>query len=158
MVNSKDFEPQSRTWIDEWNFGKTIFGVMRDLGLDETTAWKSLNVVKWLTIHQRWSEGKSRDQKQTFAILEALFQDSEVRQFLGVNQYNDIWWFNKEAFEEMLWWLMMAAALTIGSDPLRPVKGLVAELEECYSMIREWQQAGEKSDYQVEKLLSALQE
>ena len=61
-----------------------------------------------------------------------------------MNQYNEIWWFNKEAFEEMLWWLMMVAALTIGSDPLRPVNAVVAELERCYSMIQTWQQAEEK--------------
>jgi hypothetical protein len=85
-------------------------------------------------------------------------KDSEVQQFLGVNQYNDIWWFNKEAFEEMLWWLMMVAALTIGSDPLRPVNAVVAELQGCYSIIQKWQQAEEKSEYQVEKLLSTLQE
>ena len=53
---------------------------------------------------------------------------------------------------------MMVAALTIGSDPLRPVNAVVAELERCYSMIQTWQKAEEKSEYQVEKLLSALQE
>jgi hypothetical protein len=73
-----------------------------------------------------------------------------------VNQYNDIGWFNKEAFEEMLWWLMMVAALTIGSDPLRPVNAVVEELQGCYSMIQTWQKAEEKSEYQVEKLLELL--
>jgi hypothetical protein len=75
-----------------------------------------------------------------------------------VNQYNDIWWFNKEAFEEMLWWLMMVAALTIGSDPLRPVNAVVAELEKCYSMIQKWHKAEEKSEYQMEKLLEIVRE
>jgi len=58
----------------------------------------------------------------------------------------------------MLWWLMMGAALTIGSDPLRPVNAVVAELERCYSMIQIWQQAEEKSEYQIDKLLSILRE
>jgi hypothetical protein len=156
MVNSKDVEGQSRAWIDEWNFGKTIFRVVRDLGLDETAAWKSLNVIKWLTGHQRWFEVNPSDQKQAHTVLDSLLKDSEVQQFLGMNQYDDIWWFNKEAFEEMLWWLMMAAALEIGSDPLRSVKAVVAELERCYSIIQIWQQAEEKSEFQVEKLLETL--
>ena len=156
MVNSKDFGEQSRAWIDEWNFGKTIFRVVRDLGLDETAAWKSLNVIKWLTGHQRWFEVKPSDQKQAHTVLDSLLKDSEVQQFLGMNQYDDIWWFNKEPFEEMLWWLMMAAALEIGSDPLRSVKAVVAELERCYSIIQIWQQAEEKSDFKVEKLLEAI--
>jgi hypothetical protein len=90
--------------------------------------------------------------------LESLLKENEVQQFLQMNQYNNILWFNKEAFEEMIWWLMMAAALTIGSDPLRPVNAVIEELERCYSIIQAWQQAEEKSEYQVEKLLSALQE
>jgi hypothetical protein len=35
---------------------------------------------------------------------------------------------------------------------------VIEELERCYSIIQAWQQAEEKSEYQVEKLLSALQE
>jgi hypothetical protein len=101
---------------------------------------------------------KPSDQKQAHTVLESLLKDSEVQQFLGMNQYDDIWWFNKEAFEEMLWWLMMTAALEIGSDPLRSVKDVVAELERCYSIIQIWQQAEEKSEYQAEKLLSIVSE
>jgi len=157
-VNQGDFGGQSRTWMDEWRIGKTILSVLRDLELEETAAWSSLTVIKLLTGHQRWFEKKSSDQKQAYAILESLLRDGEVQQFLRVNQYNDIGWFNKEAFEEMLWWLMMVAALTIGSDPLRPVNAVVEELQGCYSMIQTWQKAEEKSEYQVEKLLSTLQE
>jgi glycosidase len=156
VVNQRDFAEQSRTWIDEWRFCKTIFSVLSDLGLEEATSWNSLTVIKLLTGHQRWFEVNPSDQKPSYRILESLLKDAEVRQFLGVNQHNDIWWFNKEAFEEMLWWLMMVAALTIGSDPLRPVNAVVDELEGCYSMIQTWQQAEEKSEYQVEKLLEAV--
>jgi glycosidase len=154
--NQRGFTEQSRGWIDEWRFGKTILIVLRDSGLEEAATWSSLTVTKLLTGHQRWFETKPSDQKQAYAVLESLLKDSEVQQFLGVNQYNDIWWFNREAFEEMLWWLMMVAALTIGSDPLRPVNAVVAELERCYSMIQTWQKAEEKSEYQVEKLLETL--
>ncbi len=155
-VNQGDFGGQSRTWMDEWRIGKTILSVLRDLELEETAAWSSLTVIKLLTGHQRWFEKKSSDQKQAYAILESLLRDGEVQQFLRVNQYNDIGWFNKEAFEEMLWWLMMVAALTIGSDPLRPVNAVVEELQGCYSMIQTWQKAEEKSEYQVEKLLAIV--
>jgi hypothetical protein len=158
VVNPRDFAGQSRTWIDEWRFGKTILSVLRNSGLEEAVTWSSLTVIKLLTGHQGWFETKPSDQKQAYAVLESLLKDSEVQQFLGVNQYNDIWWFNKEAFEKMLWWLMMVAALTIGSDPLRPVNAVVAELERCYAMIQIWHKAEKKSEFKVEKLLSTLQE
>jgi glycosidase len=158
VVNEKDYSEQSRTWINEWRLGKTILGVLREFGLEEAGARGFLTVIKWLTSQQRWFEGKSLDQKQAYATLEVLFKDEDLRQFLQINQYQDTWWFKKEAFEEMLWWLMMVAALTIGSDPLRPVHAVIEELERCYSMIRVWQRAEEKSEYQVGKLLSALRE
>ena len=156
VVNQKDFAEQSRTWIDEWRLGNTIFGVLRGLGIEEGVAWDSLTVIKWLTSQQRWFEAKPVNQKSAHAKLELLLKDGDLREFLQINQYKDIWWFNKEAFEEMLWWLMMVAALTIGSDPLRPVNAVIEELERCYSMIQEWQQAEEKSEYQVEKLLTGI--
>jgi glycosidase len=158
VVNPTDFARQSRCWIDEWRFDKTIFGVLRDVGLEETAAWKSLNVIKWLTGHQRWWEAKPSDRKQAHAILESLLKDSEIQHFLRVNQYKDIKWFNKEAFEEMLWWLMLIAAVEIGSNPLRPINEVVKELNGCYSMIQIWQKAEEQSEYQVEKLLLIVSE
>jgi len=57
----------------------------------------------------------------------------------------------------MLWWLMMVAALTIGSDPLRPVNAVVEELEKVYSVIQTWQEAEENLNIKSKNLLSILQ-
>jgi hypothetical protein len=156
VVNHMDCAGQSRTWIDEWRLAKIISDVLKEMGQDEVKAWETVTLIKLLTTHQRWFEVEPSDQKQVYVILELLFKDVEVQQFLKVNQYNDIWWFNKEAFEELLWWLMMVAALLIGSDPLHPVNAVIAELEKCYSIIQTWQEAEEKSEYQVEKLLKGV--
>ena len=82
VANQRDFAGQSRTWIDEWRLGKTILGLLRDLGLEEAAAWSSLTVIKLLTGHQRWFEVKPSDQKPSYAILESLLKDGEVQQFL----------------------------------------------------------------------------
>jgi len=156
VVNPKDFAGKSRHWIDEWGLGKTLLSALRDWGLDEVGSRNSLTIIKLLTSHQNWFEAKPSDQKQAYGVLESLFKNDDVRQFLSVNHYKGIWWFNKEAFEEMLWWLMMVAALIIGSDPLRPIHAVVKELERCYSMIQTWQEAQEHSEYQIEKLLDLL--
>jgi glycosidase len=158
VTRQTDFPGQSRTWIDEWRLGKAIMDMLSELGFEEGEAWGSLTVIKWLTSQQRWFEMRPLDRGQAHATLELLFKDEDLRQFLQINQHQDIWWFNKEAFEEMLWWLMMVAAVTIGSDPLRPIQEVVEKLERCYSMIQEWQRAEERSEYQLEKLFSILQE
>jgi hypothetical protein len=158
VVSQTGFVEQSRIWIDEWRLGKTIVSVLGDLGLEEEAAWRSLTLVKLLTGHQRWFDVKPSGQKRAYAILESLLKDGEVHKFLQVNRYNDILWFNKEAFGELLWWLMMAAALAISSDPLRPVNTVVEELKGCYSMIQTLQEAEQKSEYQIEKLLAIVRE
>jgi len=71
-----------------------------------------------------------------------------VRQFLQVNRYHGVLWFNKEAFEELLWWLWLVAVVQIGADPQR-----ADEMLACSEIIKQLCQAAEKSGYQVEKLL-----
>ena len=156
VVSQTDFEERSRSWIDEWRLGKTIASVLGDLGLEETAAWKSVSVVKLLAKHQRWYEVKRSDQNQAYRVLESLLKDGEVHQFLQVNRYNDILWFNKEAFDELRWWLFLVAVVEISSDPLRSAHEVVKDVEECYTIIKTLHQAEKKSSYQLEKLLEAI--
>jgi glycosidase len=151
VMSRSDFSEQSRSWIDEWKLGKMIAEVLMESGLDEATASRAVTLIKILTRHQRWFDRKTVSQ-----VVENLSKDRDVQEFLLVNRYNDISWFNKEAFEELLWWLMLVGAVEIGFDPLRPASEMVKELAECYGMIQALEEAEEKSEYQVEKLLSAL--
>ena len=156
VVSQTDFEERSRSWIDEWRLGKTIASVLGDLGLEEKAAWKSVSVVKLLAKHQRWYEVKRSDQNQAYRVLESLLKDGEVHQFLQVNRYNDILWFNREAFDELRWWLFLVAVVEISSDPLRSAHEVVKDVEECYTIIKTLHQAEKKSSYQLEKLLEAV--
>jgi hypothetical protein len=88
--------------------------------------------------------------------LELLLKDDGVQQFLQVNRYNDILWLNKEAFEELRWWLFIAAAIGIISDPLRSMSEIMKETERCNGILRKWEEAEKRSEYQVEKLLEAV--
>jgi len=151
VVNSRDFVGRSRSWIDEWRLGQKAAEDLAELGMDESTTWKAVTLVKILTSHQRWF-----DQKAAYQVMEKLVKDSEVQQLLQVNRYNDILWFNKEAFEELIWWLMLISAIEIGFNPLRPVKELMNGFERSWSMIQSLREAEQKSEYQVEKLLETL--
>jgi hypothetical protein len=156
VVSQTDSEERSRSWIDEWRLGKTIASVLGDLELEETSVWKSVSVVKLLTRHQRWYRVKRSGQNPAYRVLESLLKDGEVHQFLQVNRYNDTLWFNKEAFNELRWWLFLAAAVEISSDPLRSAYEVVKDVEECYTIIKTLHQAEKKSSCQLEKLLEAI--
>jgi hypothetical protein len=151
VVNQKDFPEVSRSWIDEWRLGKTIVTVLGELGLDETASWKSITLIKLLTSHQRWFE-----EKRAYQVLISLLKNNEVQQFLQMNRYNDILWFDREAFDDLLWWLMALAAVEISSDPQRPANRVAEDFKDCYGMAQKLKDAKEKSGYQVEKLLEVL--
>ncbi len=151
MVNQKDFPELSRSWIDEWRLGKTILDVMSDLGVEEEPARRSVTLIKLLTVYQSWSE-----EKKPSRVLDSILKDTDVQQFLQINRYNDILWFNREAFDDLLWWLMVLAAVEISSDPQRPAHQGARDLEDCYGTIQRLKEAAKKSGYQVEQLLTAL--
>jgi hypothetical protein len=153
VVSPIGYAEQSRSWIDEWRLGKTIVTVLKELGMEEETVRKSETLIKLLTSHQRWFDVKSIGQKPTYRILESLLKDGDVRQFLEVNRYNDILWFNKEAFDELLQWLFLIAVVEITSDPHLPNEEMAREEESCYAVVKALREAETRSDYQVEKLL-----
>jgi hypothetical protein len=152
VVSHKDFVDQSRSWIDEWRLGKIIANLFVELGFEESTALRSVTLIKLLTAYQRWFEVKS-----AYQALESLLKDSDVQQFLQVNRYNDILWFNKESFDELQWWLLIVASVQIDSDIQKSATEVVKEIEDCYAILKVWQHGEKRSNYQVEKLLEAFQ-
>jgi glycosidase len=151
VVNPKDFSEVSRSWIDEWRLGKTIVSVLQNLGIEDEAAWRAVTLIKLLTSYQRWFW-----EKRAYRVLESLLKDNEVQQFLQINRYNDILWFNREAFDDLLWWLMVLAAVEISSDPQRPPHQAARDLEDCYAESQKLKEAAKSSGYQVEKLLDVL--
>jgi len=156
-VDGVYFAQLSRSWCDEWLLGKIIAGTLRDLGLDEGAAWHAVTTIKILISHQRWFEDQQvAKDGRTRRVLESWLRDDEVQRFLQVNRYGGVLWFNQEAFEQLLGWMLRVAVIALIADPLRPKAEVAQEIAACYEVIAELQQAEEKSGYQVEGLLEVV--
>ncbi len=152
VAGEADAEGQSRSWIDEWLLGKVLAGALQDLGVNGPAAWKAVAVIKVLTSHQRWLATEAPDTaKRARQILETLLRDSEVQQFVQVNRHQDVLWFNKEAFEQMLWWLALAAG--IQATAFRTATKAKEEMLVCHEIVQQLLEAAQESGYQVEELL-----
>lgn len=141
---------QSRAWLDEWLLGKTITGTLQDLGLDEGAARRALMVVECLTTQQHWFDEQAR---QPYYVLESWLEDSDVQQFIQVNRFDDALWFNKESFEELLWWMTALVAVESTADPALSSSAAARRLIACHDIVKTLLQAADESGYQVEKLL-----
>ena len=155
VIADEDYEERSRTWIDEWLFGKMIAQTYQDLGVEEGEAWWAVALVKLLCAHQNWYEIEAAHNKRAFLVLNAWLQDGDVRNFLHLNRYQDILWFNKESFDTLIRWMFMVAVVGILAAAEGNEEAVKDQILEQYEVIEQLQKAVSKSDYQVEKLLDA---
>ncbi len=153
LASPKNVAEQSLIWIDEWRLDKIIVNGLLDLKVEEPTAKRLVALIKLLTRHQRWFEVGRSERSQTYQVLDSLLRDDDIQKFVNVNRYDNILWFNKEAFEELLAWLMLIAVVNRGSNPLLSPTEIVKEIGKYYEMIQEIGEAQARSDYQVDKLL-----
>ncbi len=144
-----------RSWLDEWLLGKIIAGALQDLGLDEPAAWWRVTAVKLLVSHQRWFEGPEGEKSQAYQVLEAWLRDGDVQQFLHVNRYQGVLWFNQEAFEELLRWMMRVAVVALTADPELPTEETARQIAAAYAIVKQLRRAEAESGFQVEELLKA---
>jgi glycosidase len=156
IVGLENFPEQGQKLINEWRLDKIMISALIDLGIDDGSARRSVQLIKLLTQHQDWCETGPSAQNQAFEVLDSLLKDDEVQSFIQVNEHDGILWFNKENLEELLFWLMLVAVVEIGSSPLLSPAQVVKEIEECQGVIQKIREAETKSEYQVEKILMAL--
>ena len=165
------YEEISRSWIDEWLLNKLVAAAFKDLGLEERRAWQAVGLIKLLATHHEWwhllqpAAGKKKTpaSETAYQLLVTLLGEAEVQAYLGVNRYQDILWYNQEAFDDLLWWLFITAlvdlttfpaaagAQPVGARYIVPAERILA----CYEVIKHLQKAEAASEFQVEKLLEA---
>jgi hypothetical protein len=94
---------RSRAWIDEWLLGKQIVAALKEMNLDAETAQRNLPLLRLLTGQAGWLAG---DDPVTIAkqLLQAWVTDEDARRYLKVHAHEGAQWFNKECFEELVWW------------------------------------------------------
>jgi hypothetical protein len=155
VVSQEGFQQQSRAWMDEWLLGKLVAGMLQDLDLDEDAAWWAVGVIKILINHQGWHQLEATKAKRAHQVLRSWLKDSEVQQFLQVNRYGGVLWFNHETFGNLLSWMLTLAAVEISADPGLAPKEVALEIAACYDVVKKLQEAEATSEYQIVRLLEA---
>ena len=155
IMGEEEAIERSRSWIDEWLLGRIFTRSLQELGTSETEALNSIVMIKILIRQQQWFESIHPKNQSAYTLLRSLLQDEDVRHFLQVNRYQNVLWFNKEAFEQLLGWLVTIAVINLQSDPDLDQSQIDDRIAEQYRIIQQLDKAQSKSDYQVEKLLEA---
>jgi glycosidase len=155
VVGEEDHTAQSRSWMDEWLLGKLLAGTFQELGLDEGASSWALRLVKILISHHGWFKQEGLPEQRAYQILVSWLKDNEVQQFLQVNRYGGVLWFNHEALAQLMQWMLTVAAVALAADTEKSASEVVREIIACYGVIQRLQQAEAASDYQVVELMEA---
>jgi len=142
----------SRSWIDEWMLGRKIEFLFNELGINDMNSWEVIELIKILTIYNNWIYNEEVDTAYNF--LNHLIRDQEVNQFLQINRYQDILWFNKERLEKLTWWLCTIGVINASLDSNK--KTIQKVYNRIFKLIKTILEAAKGSDFQVEKLLLLL--
>jgi glycosidase len=153
LAGEEDWREISYTWLNEWQFNKILEGVFREFtAADDFQVTKMVNMLNILT-----GEGNLEEeikQKHLREILEERLSNPLLQRYLGVNRYQGTLWYNKEAFEEYLWWLTAINVIEILSHEVQQARQ-VKRVAAIYKIIKKLEEADKISSYQVEKLLDA---
>ena len=144
----------SRSWFEEWGIQRIVRSVLESIGLDQNQVYRSETMLRLLIRQQNWMQFPSEE--TAYGLIKTWFSNEEIRSFLNINRYRDKLWFNKEAFEELMWWMMTIALIQLISNPAMSLPEVVEQLFDAFELITKILSAEEESEYQVEKLLEGL--
>ncbi|GAB4526152.1 MAG: hypothetical protein Fur0018_11320 [Anaerolineales bacterium] len=146
--------PDVQDWFDAWLLEHLITQLWQEMGLPASRA--ALNTQTWRVL-LRWGDWRTRVARDGLsATLTAWLNDPLVHTLLKVNEYQGVLWFQKEAFDAALHWMLVVAAVQIFAEDNRPPETQAMDLQACYATIRLLQQAEIHSEYQIARLLAAI--
>ncbi len=147
----------SRDRIAEWRLGPIIAGAARDMDLDAAAAEGMAGSLLALAPFRRWAEAGETPADVVARVAETIFTEADVQRALGVNEYQGVRYFNKEAFERLLWLLMAIAAVDITAvDSARPAAAVPGGLLSAYRAVELLKDAEARSGYDFDKLLRLI--
>ncbi len=159
-LSDESYALQSRAWLDEWLLNKLILGALESLGLKDQESRQAVVINNLLVTFQDWftiqSGKESLDGGNAYKLLSRWLENSEVQHFLQINRQKGILWFNKEAFEQFLWWMNVIAVIQILTEDNITGDQITTSLKNCNQLIQQFLEAERGSGYQVEKLLELV--
>ncbi|HSN95160.1 MAG TPA: alpha-amylase family glycosyl hydrolase [Anaerolineaceae bacterium] len=146
------------TLLNQNPIQKVIQESLQAVGYSDYEAWKNLQILKWLLSLDELPVLKTQKSFNSAALklFEASLKDPNFKDYLEINRYNEIDWYNGERFDQMLKLWQAVQVVQTFADQKRKQPEIKARLENIQAVIAKLLQAGSLAEFQVEKLLKAL--
>lgn len=177
LLNGIDKDPRKRLLLFVWNFFSNLAGSieeeavadinrqiadrrpvsdllsskLKELGFSDYEAYRGSQAVRWLIDRVPAIEEDSTSQE----FLKHLLADPLINDYLEINTYNDVRWFNKEKFSDLIWYQRAVRFVRSASADLESTEVFEAILSQ-ERVLKELEKAVEDSGYQLDKLIELL--
>ena len=151
LIPGADAAETALSWMDEWRLARAIEDTMKESGCTPVEIQTAIQAIRIGIRHQGWyTDSGSLSETQ---LLRKWLSDSDIQNFLKVNRYNGILWYNRESFSELLTWMQVIALVETQKEYL--AGSTVAEtLLGTHEILRKMKAMDIKSAYQVLKLIN----
>jgi glycosidase len=156
-----------------WQLDRKLREFFNALGIPEDESYRVTEIMKAvLSRTASISQAGYGEPSHAEVLILENYEEEDFRRILGMNLFDDVTWFNKEAFDEALFYVPFFLALedngaigkaagtkkTAKADAVKDTKAWTVWMETLGALSEKFRQAGEKSGYRLDKLLEALAE
>ncbi len=156
VVDPQDAGGRSRSGMEEWLLEKPLREILTVLLPEQEQMETSLRFIRLLTgIQEIWRLSEKQALHPTY-LFDRLLADPDAAWLMGINRYNQILWYNKEGFERLVHFILVAGVLVIAADTGSSTTQRCRKIAALHRTIKALLKAEQKSEFQVEKLRELL--
>ncbi|MGV7975912.1 MAG: alpha-amylase family glycosyl hydrolase [Anaerolineaceae bacterium] len=144
----------SRRVLDEEPAIRLVTSSLAQLGFGDYEAWKACQAVRWMITNTAWLPEVQDLEAAT--LFEKWMKDEQLREYIEVNEYNQVLWFNQEKFVDMLWYMRVASVLWYASQADVSAVDLLEKNILAEPLFARLLDGLKTSEYQLAKLQDAL--
>jgi len=152
--SNDNYKLLSQSLFDEWRLSKYITNTLNDLSKDKKDKRLEANsIIKLMIGLQDWSNSLINNKKSLYSIFQLFFSDPEVQQYLKVNRYQQLLWYNAELFDNFIKWMWLIAIVELLAKSKDDAGDELKKLLDYYLIIKK---VSKTTNFQVIKLLDNL--
>jgi hypothetical protein len=146
----------SQEWLDDWLWRKVVRDAFEQMPFSPAAARYAQQLTQHLTGQFGWNRTKTSKARKPYVLMSGWLEEPAIQAFLGVNTFNEIEWFNGEALQTWLEWMLILGTVDVLCDPEIPTDQKSRQIVQVYDWVHRIEKAAAQSEYQVENLLQGL--
>jgi len=150
LTDQKEYPEQSLSWFAELQLNKPFLETLRNMQTGETEFQQQNLLLRIGISHQDWFEDSRKEPLQS--IVKDWFSDPEVQNFLRVNRYHEVLWYNREAFNDLVWFMALLALCKHCADPATDATTLTEVMLHLHEIMTALKKIEQKSGYKFDRL------